>query len=323
MRAWLLLTLAFAGCGNSRPSAPLTSTAGGESSSAGAGGSGAADAGGTCTVDETPHAWAHWKMPNPASSQLPNPMGYTVSGSGNLVHDDVTGLTWQRQSSEPLGWDAAKRFCACANVDGQTGFRLPSRIELASLVDWSRPSPSIDTGAFGPTPTENYWTTSEVSQDPGLIYLVYFVNGHTTYAEQTLMYRARCVKLGQSDADASPRPSYTTSADTVLDAGTNLTWQRAVPAMRYGWQDATQYCAELDLTGGGWRLPSIGELQTLVDETVNPSIDAAAFPMTPSEYFWSSSPVIDDATRAWTAFFTNGSTYSFAITALKNVRCVR
>ena len=45
--------------------------------------------------------------------------------------------------------------------------------------------------------------------------------------------------------------------------------------------------------------------------------------MTPSEYFWASSAVIDDATRAWTTFFTNGSTYSFAMTATKNVRCVR
>jgi hypothetical protein len=194
---------------------------------------------------------------------------------------------------------------------------------LASLVDWTRESPSIDADALGPTANENYWTSSEVSQDPGLVYLVYFVNGHTTYAEQTYTYRARCVKLAQSDAEASPRPSYTISAATVLDPDTALVWQRAVPAMRYGWQDALQYCKALDLDGGGWRLPSIGELQTLVDESVNPAIDAAAFPMTPSEYFWSSSPVIDDATRAWTAFFTNGSTYSFAITALKNVRCVR
>jgi Protein of unknown function (DUF1566) len=84
-----------------------------------------------------------------------------------------------------------------------------------------------------------------------------------------------------------------------------------------------QHCAELSPPGAGWRLPTIGELQTLVDETTNPALDTAAFPGTPSEYFWSSSPVIDDAARAWTAFFTNGSTYSFGVTAAKNVRCVR
>jgi hypothetical protein len=70
-------------------------------------------------------------------------------------------------------------------------------------------------------------------------------------------------------------------------------------------------------------LPSINELQTLVDETKNPSINLTVFPATPSEYFWSSSPVIDDASRAWTTFFTNGSTYSFAASSAKNVRCVR
>ena len=83
------------------------------------------------------------------------------------------------------------------------------------------------------------------------------------------------------------------------------------------------YCSSLSLNGAGWRVPTIGELQTIVDESTNPSIDGATFPMTPSEYFWSSSVVVDDPSRAWTCFFTNGSTYSFVTTTAKNIRCVR
>ncbi|HEV3191539.1 MAG TPA: DUF1566 domain-containing protein, partial [Polyangiaceae bacterium] len=73
----------------------------------------------------------------------------------------------------------------------------------------------------------------------------------------------------------------------------------------------------------GWRMPALGELQTIVDESTSPSIDGTTFPMTPSEYFWSSSAVVEDPSRAWTAFFANGSTYSFDMTKPKSVRCVR
>jgi hypothetical protein len=48
-----------------------------------------------------------------------------------------------------------------------------------------------------------------------------------------------------------------------------------------------------------------------------------AFPTTPSEYFWSSSVVVDDPSRAWTCFFADGSTYSFAMTKPQYARCVR
>ena len=260
-------------------------------------------------------------MPNPVQSGLPNAASYTVTASGNQVTDNVTGLVWQRNvASETLTWEQAQRYCACLSIDGLGGWQLPSRIELASLVDWTAQSPSIDANAFPATPDDNFWTASVVTTDPGLVYLVYFVNGHTTYATEDYTYHARCVRAPTPQAVAE---RYSVESDSVYDTQTKLTWQQPIQSARYSWADAQSYCSALALQGGGWRLPSINELQTLVDESTNPAIDAAAFPMTPSEYFWASSAVIDDASRAWTAFFTNGSTYSFAKTAMKNVRCVR
>jgi hypothetical protein len=262
-------------------------------------------------------------MPNPSQSGLPNPASLQVSESGNLVTDDVTGLVWQRAFDARLfTWESAQHYCACLQLDGRRGWQLPSRIELASLQDWTKTSPSIDDSAFPGTPNENFWTSSPVTTSPGLAYLVFFLNGHTTYSDVTYEYRARCVQ----PSAAAPAARYDISDGTVYDTQTRLTWQQIIPSLRYSWADAQTYCSELSLaasTGGSWRLPSINELQTLVDDTTNPSIDLSAFPKTPSEYFWSSSAVIDDAARAWTAFFTNGSTYTFATSAAKNVRCVR
>jgi hypothetical protein len=276
-----------------------------------------------CGELPAPIAWASWPMPNPVRRALPNPASYAPSDGGTQVVDGVTGLVWQRDpDARAYTWEEARRVCACLTLDGIGGWRLPSRIELASIADWSIASPSIDSNAFPGTPSESFWSSSVLSSDPMLAYIVYFANGHTSYSDLGYTYRTRCVR-SQPSIVLAPPARYTIANGAVLDQQTRLTWQQVIPTSLYAWADAKAYCAGLSLEGTGWRLPSINELQTLVDESTNPAIDGATFPMTPSEYFWSDSPVVDDSSRAWTCFFSNGSTYGFSMTTPENVRCVR
>jgi hypothetical protein len=279
-----------------------------------------------CGTIPAPNGWARWVMPNPARSGLPNPASYTVSNSGNLVTDNVTGLIWQRNvDSRSHTWDEAKQYCACLTIDGVAGWRLPSRIELVSIADWTASGPSIDSNAFPNTPGDSFWTSS-VLTDPGLGWLVYFGSGFTSYSDMGSLYRARCTLTAltaQPSSASAPAGRYAIANGTVQDTQTKLTWQQVISTSLYTWADANTYCAGLSLDGTGWRVPAIGELQTIVDDSTNPSVDGAVFPMTPSEYFWSSSVVVEDPSRAWTAFFANGSTYSFVMTKPRNVRCVR
>jgi hypothetical protein len=273
-----------------------------------------------CGTVPAPNAWARWVMPNPARSGLPNPASYTVSHSGNQVTDNVTGLIWQRNlDSRFYGWEEAKQYCACLTIDGVGGWRLPSRIELVSIADWTTSGPSIDSNAFPSTPSDSFWTSS-VLTGPGLGWLVYFGTGFTSYSDMGSLYRARCTQPSPATA---PAGRYAIANGTVYDTQTKLTWQQVTSMSSYTWADAKTYCSGLSLDGTGWRVPAIGELQTIVDDSTNPSVDGAVFPMTPSEYFWSSSAVVEDPSRAWTAFFANGSTYSFVMTKPRNVRCVR
>ncbi|HEX3697901.1 MAG TPA: DUF1566 domain-containing protein [Polyangia bacterium] len=262
-------------------------------------------------------------MPNPARSGLPNPTSYAVSASGNQVTDNVTGLVWQRTvDSGTFAWDEARQYCACLTIDGLAGWRLPSRIELASLADWSIANPSIDSTAFPDTPSDSFWTSSVMVEDRGLEWLVFFGSGFTSYADMTYAYRARCLR-GPPSWPIAPSERYTIANGTVTDTATKLTWQQAVSTSLYTWADANTYCAGLALNGTGWRVPTIGEIQTIVDDSIGPSVDATVFPMTPSAYFWSSSVAVDDPSRAWTAFFANGSTYRMAMETPEAVRCVR
>jgi hypothetical protein len=122
----------------------------------------------------------------------------------------------------------------------------------------------------------------------------------------------------------APAGRYTTANGTVYDTRTKLTWQQAVLTDTYTWANAKAYCAGLSLNGVGWRLPTVKELQTIVDDSrTNPSIDTTAFPSTPADWFWSSSPLAGSSSDAWYVNFGNGLTSYLAVSHPNYVRCVR
>ena len=131
----------------------------------------------------------------------------------------------------------------------------------------------------------------------------------------------RCVRGGQP---ALPGARYQVAGETVRDTGTGLVWQRAAAPGHFSFADANQHCADLVLgDSADWRLPSLTELETLVDDTlVNPAIDATAFPNATSDLFWSSSIFSGSASRAWYVRFDGGSGLYDRDSALLRVRCV-
>jgi len=112
--------------------------------------------------------------------------------------------------------------------------------------------------------------------------------------------------------------------ETVQDTMTKLTWQRVVVGDQYNWAGAKDFCGSLPLAGGGWRLPDVRELRSIVDrQQLNPAIDPTAFPDTPSGFFWSSTPVQGSSSNAWGVHFSYGYSYSHDVTYGNRVRCVR
>ena len=119
-------------------------------------------------------------------------------------------------------------------------------------------------------------------------------------------------------AQGADRFSYNNDGSEVTDNTTGLVWRRCPEGM--SWIDntctgpATKYTHQAALqraqTQTGWRLPNIKELSTIVDPIrANPGIDPTAFPATPPDRFWSSSPYAGDSNSAWNVFFFNGTTY--------------
>jgi len=266
--------------------------------------------------------WAAWPMPDPTTRDGGVSQSYDAS-SGDVVIDGVTRLTWERKVDPGShSWDEAQAYCACLALGGYQDWRLPTRIELVSIVDFTKTDPALDGVAFPATSGDYFWTSSLLAENPSTAWYVYFFDGNTHSGGMDSAYRVRCVR---SEATATPTERYTIAGDgTVFDKVTKLTWQRTLDMATRSWSEANAYCAGLMLAGPGWRLPNMKELQTLVDErATSPAIAGAAFPGTPSEAFWTSSPLVGGPAEAWFVNFYSGVSYTNVLENPYRARCVR
>ena len=80
--------------------------------------------------------------------------------------------------------------------------------------------------------------------------------------------------------------------EAIASTRTGLVWQRADQAPAT-WEAALAACESLVLAGASdWRLPTIKELLTIVDDTrTAPAIDTAAFTGATGARTWSATPV--------------------------------
>jgi hypothetical protein len=113
--------------------------------------------------------WAQWKMPNPdaaiapdSGTLLPNQMSYQVNGDAGqiTVTDLVTNLVWLQQPVATSG--ALDLAHACP-----TGFHVPTRIQLVSLIDFTHVPLTINTMTFPGVTADRFWTSSQVAGTSG------------------------------------------------------------------------------------------------------------------------------------------------------------
>ncbi|HEY4117619.1 MAG TPA: DUF1566 domain-containing protein [Byssovorax sp.] len=124
---------------------------------------------------------------------------------------------------------------------------------------------------------------------------------------------------------------YLANDDVVWDAETHVVWQRNVPP-RVDHARAANVCRELVLGGrADWRLPTLAELESIVldaggleagrPQYCDPAIDQAAFPLTPDDFFWTSSVDREAGVADYVSFF-DGRTHNDLLSAPLRVRCV-
>lgn len=126
------------------------------------------------------------------------------------------------------------------------------------------------------------------------------------------------VASAQSQTQTQTRYTYSTAGDEVTDSKTGLIWRRCSEGQTWSGSTCTgtaatytheQALAQAQAQAGtaGWRLPNVKELTSIANKTlVNPAIDSTAFPVTSSEWYWSSTPYVSGSSGAWGVYFANG-----------------
>ena len=114
---------------------------------------------------------------------------------------------------------------------------------------------------------------------------------------------------------------------TWIDPQTGFEWQFESPG-EMNWHRAVEYAASLALDRKrDWRLPSLAELETLLDRTRARS-DGRPFmreeiPFRDDLSYWSRTTFERDTQTAWIVMFDGAYLLSYPKTNLYFVRCVR
>jgi uncharacterized protein DUF1566 len=115
--------------------------------------------------------WAEWPMPNgvaDVAAFAPNLEGYIDNGDGTVT-DKITGLMWQQAVPTAIyTWTDANAYCPTLNLAGHSDWRLPTVIELISIVnpDIPNPGPTIVETFFPATPSATFWTSTPYAGYP-------------------------------------------------------------------------------------------------------------------------------------------------------------
>jgi hypothetical protein len=255
----------------------------------------------------------------PVAEASPNQADYSFTA--NTVIDNTTRLEWQRADDDvQRNWYEALDYCSGLTLDSKRDWRLPSIVELQSIVDYGEAtSPIINSTAF-PDTDSVYWSATTLESNSASAWYLNFGNGgiFSIVTVKTDDNFVRCV-----------RSTLNTFIDngngSVADTATGLTWQKQDDNVTRSHSDAISYCNGLILAGNSnWRLPSIKELITIVDYRSNdPAINGDVFPNTNSAFYWSVSSRANSLDSAWDIDFNFGSSFSANKSDQLFVRCVR
>ena len=142
---------------------------------------------------------------------------------GSCVADRVTGLVWSAATLPAQSWaDAASTAASTTDCGFTTGWRLPTRRELLSIVHHGAASPAI-AAAFLATQSAPYWSSDASAANA---WAVDFADGDTRLLPQAETHATRLVVRPVNEA-----PTITLgAADIVLS---NL--ERPRPQTYTGW----------------------------------------------------------------------------------------
>lgn len=266
----------------------------------------------------------------------------------HLVLDRATGLTWTKNScpSEfPLSWQEGLDFVEQMNKDaryGRNDWRMPNRREMRSLIDHSSKKPALTRGH----PFKNiflgwFWTSTTAAIATRYAWYVHLEGGRMFYGNKDGYYwlwpvcgsanilpctGARkcydergstlpCEENGQDGALRMgvpwPAPRFLSTKIGILDVLTGLTWHReaSLGTQTASWNEALTAVDTLaKVSNLPWRMPTINELESLVDaSTHSPALPDTHLFSGIEQSYWSSTTSSFETDWAYVLYMVKGA----------------
>lgn len=249
-------------------------------------------------------------------------------------------VTWQ-EALDYIARMNRQKFC------GNTDWRLPNRRELRSLMAFNTRKPALPEGhPFENVFLGWYWTSTSAATHPGYAWYVHMEGARMFYGRKDQFYLVWPIcgngngiipKTGQSKCYDSwgneipcpgtgqdgelqtglqwPVPRFVVRQGAVQDRLTGLYWLKNAnvsPDTR-NWEDSFTYIKGLDLPlpekSMQWRLPTINELESLIDcGNHSPALPADHPFENVRDVYWSSTSSFFEPDWAWALYLKKGAT---------------
>jgi len=221
-----------------------------------------------------------------------NAPSYQAHGDGTVT-DVVTGLMWQQDMGDKMTMEEALQKLTDLNTGKYNDWRIPSIKELFSLADYSgrvfgdesvklfidtnyfhhplgnagKGEREIDAQTWSGTDYRGKTMVNDVSRF-GFNFVDGRIKSYPVTDPGTRMPNKLYFRFVRGNTDYG-KNNFTDNGDgTITDGATGLMWQKADNGQAVHWQAALSYARNLTLANhNDWRLPTVKELQSIVDYT--------------------------------------------------------
>ena len=273
----------------------------------------------------------------------------------SIIYDKATGLMWEVKtddgglsdrdrivtwySSDPkynntsgqgyfFNGENTESYVKALNNNQFGGFsdwRVPTVLEMKTIMDYTNQDSHILLHFFPNTQAKEYWTIQSLGSDISKAWCVNFGSGTESFYIKNNINKHYVRAVRSIQIKAYEQHLFINPDKTVTDIHTGLMWQREKSATQKSWAESLYDCENHFEAGfSDWRLPSIIELQSIVENEVpySPTINTVVFPDTPNERFWSSTPTQTQG-KIYNIHFENGISGSGEVQENHYYRAVR
>ena len=231
---------------------------------------------------------------------------FFINNSNGTITDTITGLMWQQVDGGEMTFDKATTYASNLVLGGYSDWRMPSILELNSLLNHDKNNPALNTVYFTATAAQYWWSGQKQVNDATKAWCANAGGGvgnhpinETVSAGGTKKFHVRVVRDVSAPTTIANR-FLDNKNGTTTDQLTGLIWQQ-VPTDSMTWEQALITAEALSLGGSNlWKMPNIKELQSISEATIyNPSINKTYFSGISTTQCWSSTSLSNQSTKAW------------------------